>query len=654
MSVLVGLLLVLLLPSAAGAVALSASGRGASDDARDVSPDVLLARGLACGLATWLLGSGLLVRTVGLSTTSVWVWDAVVGAASLAVLLLPHHRTRLRAVLAAGGRRLVEVGGLTGLVFLPLGAAILRTTWSPLGSTPWYYYGLARQVAELGHLPATSSEFGTTTPFLNDYHLFTTGTAMLLVQDAAHPMMTVITVTLTSILLMGVGAVAVSSSLGVGRGAALLAVPLVVALGIAPIRAAAYRPETFGLALGLLMVALALDWLRHREWRSLAGAAMLAGALSQVHGIAALSTGVMVAAAALVALVERPRGPQLQRVAIALGTLFAAVVVAGLVFHEASGTVHAGGLVDRGGLGDPTWEFFRAARGDGPSTPVTNLDMVRTSIRELYNWQQWWAIPTAVLAALGLWRAWRSRTTRYAASFAVLSLLGILAVASVFMLGWQGYVPRRTGASRLVLETSMLGPPLLAVGLAAAGRASWGWRDRRLPGSPRAHLVVLLGVLVVCGLVSMHRVADYDDGQAPSRAELAVWRSLPVTGSDIVLANGYTEGFIPDVTAAQGLLDGRAPYTFDAQLHRANSLLRGAQAFFTDPAGNWSYLAQHHVTWIVVGDSHSYALATSNVWDTPASLQGLDGCSGLQRVTQRDHLTVYRVTDSSPRGCSAT
>ncbi|MGC4112035.1 MAG: hypothetical protein QM747_16800 [Nocardioides sp.] len=644
MTPLVGLLLPLALPALAGAVALP--GR-----AEKTPSDVVLARGLACGLATWLLGSGLLTRIDHLTSTWVWVWDAVVAAVSLVVVLLPRHRTRLRAVLAPVARRLGAVVGLSALVFLPLGYTILTTWWSPLGSTPWYYYGLARQVAEAGSIPSSSIEFGAATPFLNDYHLFTTGTAMLLVQDPGHPMATVLTVTLLSLLLLGIGMAALTRVLGAGRLGSLLAVPIVVAAGIGPIRAAGYRPETFGLGLGLLMVALAVDWLRRRERASLVGAALLAACLSQVHGIAALSSGVMVAAAALVYAVRGPRREQILRGVLALAALAAGVVVVGLVFHEASGTVHAGGLVDRGGLADPTWEFFRAARGDTPSSPATNLHMIGTSWRELYNWQEWWMAPALVWGVYGLWRTRREAVTRDIVAFTLLSLLGLAVVASVFMFGWQGYVPRRTGASRIVLEASLLGPPLLAIGLTAAAQATWSFRGRVLVPTARQRALVLLGALCAGGLVSMVRISRYDNGQAPSRAQLTTWRTLPLTSHDVVLANGYTEGFIPDNTPAIGLLDGRAPYTFETQLHDANALLRGAQAFYSDPSAHWDYLARNHVTWVVVGDPHAYSLATLNVWDTPPSLHSLDACPGLRPFRQSSTLTVYRVVDSGPGGC---
>jgi hypothetical protein len=655
MSALAGLLLVFVLPTVAGAVLLSGPSPARAGDHEETTPDLVLARGLACGLTTWLFGSGLLARTVDLTATSSWIWDAVVGATSLVVLLLPRYRRQLGAVLGSAGRRVVEVAGLSALVFWPLGHAILQTTWSPLGSTPWYYYGLARQVADLGSVPATSFEFGSTTPFLNDYHLFTTGTAMLLVQHPSGPMLVLTTITFVGLLLLGLGTVAVTSALGGSRIVGLFAVPIAVGAGIAPLRFAAYRPEGFALGLALLMAALGIDWLRHRTRGSLVGAGLLAATLSQVHGIAAVTAAVMVGAFALVALVRGPRREQVRRTVVALAALLAAVVVTGLVFHEASGTVHAGGLVDRGGLSDPTWEFFRAARGDVSSIPPSNLALMRQSVRELYDWQRWWFVPVLLLAGLGLLLRRREATPRRLVWFTVVSLLGVLGVASVFMLGWHGYVPRRTGASRMVLEASLVGPPLLAIGLGCLGRAVWGWTPRAIQATPWVRPLAVLASLAVlsgCALHSMTDVSDYDDGQAPSRADLALWRSLPVTGDDVVLANGYTEGFIPDVTDAQGLLDGRAPYTFGAQLDRANRLLRGAQAFFTDPRQHWDFLATNRVTWVVVGDSSSNSLSTGNVWTTPRRLGTLSSCPGLRRVAADAHLTVFRVVDTGPQGCA--
>jgi hypothetical protein len=651
-----GLLLVFVLPALAGGVLLAGPSRSdQADGEHGATADVTLARGLACGLAAWLFASGLLAATVEITETSAWICAAAIAAASAVVLALPRNRALVRAWIRSAGRRFAESAGLSALVYAPLSYAIVHTSWSPLGSTPWYYYGLARQVADAGSVPTTSVEFATSTPFLNDYHLFTTGTAMLLSQGADEPMTALTAITLLGVLLIGVGAAAITTALGAGRRAALIAVPLAVATGIAPIRLAAYRPEGFALGMTLLVAALSIDWLRRRDWRSLVSAAVLAAALSQVHGIAAVTAGAMAVAAAIVSLSRGRRVEQLRRAGIALAAIAGIAVVAGLAFREASGTAHAGGLIDRGGLADPTWEFYRAARGEAPSMPPSNASMVFESIRELYWWSWWWIVPAAILAGIGLWRARRDAAVRRALGFVLLSLVGIGAVACVFMLGWQGYVPRRTGASRLVLEASLLIPPLIVIGLSSAAGDMRLWRPRRLLPSQPSRALGLLAALSVFGAISLIGVARYDSGQAPSRDDLAVWRSLPLSTTDIVLANGYTEGFIPDVTAANGLLDGRAPYTFGDLLHRANGLFRGAQEFFADPAAHWDYVADNDVSWIVVADPDSHALGTGNVWETPTSqgLQALEQCDGLDQVVQSDALTAFRVVDAGPEGCAA-
>ena len=284
-------------------------------------------------------------------------------------------------------------------------------------------------------------EFATTTPFLNDYHLFTTGTAMLLAQHPGGPITVITLITLVSVLLMGLGAVAASTALGAGRTAALIAVVPAVATGLGAIRLAAYRPEGFGMGLALLIVALGLDWLRRRDRRSLVTAALLVATLSQVHGIAAVAAGVMVTAAALALLARAPRREQVRRTAIALGAFVVAVVATALVFREASGTAHAGGLVDTGGLGDPTWEFYRAARGEVPSLPPSNLSMMHDAMRDLYNGSWWWIVPALLVAGYGVWRRRDTEDGRLVILFTLLSLVGLGLVASVFMLGWQGYVP---------------------------------------------------------------------------------------------------------------------------------------------------------------------------------------------------------------------
>ena len=259
--------------------------------------------------------------------------------------------------------------------------------------------------------------------------------------------------------------------------------------------------------------------------------------------------------------------------------------------------------------------------------------MIAGTLQGTYEQPLWWIAPAVVLAAVGLWMRRRHAVVRRLLGFTALALVGLGAIAAVFMFGWEGYVPRRTGASRMVLEASLLVPPFVAIGFGmsrqgAARAQSAAGTCRRT----RLRIKAALGLLTVCALVTTLAVARYDSHEAPSRDELAAWESLPLTSDDIVLSNGYTEGFIPDVTPANGPPDGRAPYTFGDLMTRANGSLRGAQDFFDDPSANWDYLADNDVTWIVVGKPDTYAISTANVWSTPVSPDVLAQCRGLELV----------------------
>ena len=170
-----------------------------------------------------------------------------------------------------------------------------------------------------------------------------------------------------------------------------------------------------------------------------------------------------------------------------LGALLARVVVTGPGLPRGLRHRHAGGLVDRGGLADPTWEFFRAARDEAPSMPPSNLALVEQSIRELYEWSDGGSCRCCCSRSSGC-GAGGDAAARRVVSFTLVSLVGLLALASVFMFGWQGYVPRRTGASRIVLEAQPAGPPSHRDRARVPGPRARTWRRGRLLPTPRAGL----------------------------------------------------------------------------------------------------------------------------------------------------------------------
>ena len=217
------------------------------------------------------------------------------------------------------------------------------------------------------------------------------------------------------------------------------------------------------------------------------------------------------------------------------------------------------------------------------------------------------------------------------------------------MFGWQGYVPRRTGASRMVLEASLLVPPFVAVGVGWLARE--GGCERSLADASPAQDGRVIAATRSSASSRWSSVGRYDVRLAPSRDERSDVAVASGETSDVVLGERVHRGVHPDVTAAQGLLDGRAPYTFGGLIDRATRLLRGAQAFFGDPAANWDFLADEQR---LVGRRRRPATRGArhgNIWQTPTRSAGLEGCTGLERVVQQSAVTVFRVVDSGLGGC---
>ena len=136
MSALVSLLLVLVLPALAGAVLLSDAPRAAAGETggRARRPGVTWCWPAASPSASppGCSAPGLLVRTVGLTATSAWVYDARGGrgvprGAAAPPPARPPGRDAATRVPGGSG----AIGGLTALVYLPLGYVVVRTTWSP-------------------------------------------------------------------------------------------------------------------------------------------------------------------------------------------------------------------------------------------------------------------------------------------------------------------------------------------------------------------------------------------------------------------------------------------------------------------------------------------------------------------------------------------
>jgi hypothetical protein len=387
----------------------------------------------------------------------------------------------------------------------------------------------------------------------------------------------------------------------------------------------------------LLLVAVLVDWLRHRERGSLAAGCLLAAVLSQVHGIALTTGGILLVAAAIALCPRHGTLLYLRRCALSGLAVLASVVLLGVALGVAPGTEHAGRLGNASGLADPTWRFIRLIRDMPLTLPPSNRGLAKGAVKSVYEGMGLWvgvvALVTVVLLALGAKR--RLPVSRILA-FALLSVLGLIAVGAVFAFGWSSYVPRRTGAQRLVAEaTLLLGP--CAAGALACLRLSGRLKER-------AQLTSVIVVLALCavGVVGSLRLAGVLDGQRPPHDAEQALAGLHVPPRAVVLTNAYTEGYVKQVTGAHGLIDGRAPYTFPRVLNRANSLIMQAKQFYRSPAQHLGFLDREHISYVIVS-GHSYSLGTGNLYVKPSDITELATCPRLKPVLLMPGLRVYHV-----------
>jgi hypothetical protein len=602
------------------------------------APVRALTVGLATGLSVWFLGSELLARLDLLSTTGAVVATSAVGAVALVVIAGPGRRglAALRRAPLLPELGVMVLGSV--LAAAPLVILVVTRPDSLSGPTPWYYLGLARAVVHAHGLPSESIEWVSRIPFLDDYPGFTAGTALLLSVGGAKSMAAAQAVRLLTLVAVGASAYLFARAAGAARSAAAVTLVVLFVGTTYAGKLASYRPEASAYALVFLVAALAKLWMNERRNVDLAMATITLLALSEVHGIGWLFSVLMVGGIAAGGILFSPA----RRSAVRAGALLVGVLGAGWLFGNLALGGSLSGSDKLGGLPaseptDPTWRFVSLVAGRiEPRPSPTSADIARRGIDrgfvELGSW--WYLAVILVVVALLLVVAWRGRVAvrRAAREYSVLAFVVVAACTAIsvyFALRWTTYVPLRTGWGRLFPLTFALLPAAVALVITSVSR-QW------------LRALVASGVLALGIAVMVHGLDFYDqiDHQQPSRAELSALRDLHLSGDDLVLTNTYSEGFVGTVLGAQGVLDGRAPYSEPKTLERANTLLGESIRYFADP--QHTPLPEHApgIDYVLVATTPS-ALGTPLVFGT--NYAALAESASLRLVREGPGFRLYAV-----------
>ena len=108
-----------------------------------------------------------------------------------------------------------------------------------------------------------------------------------------------------------------------------------------------------------------------------------------------------------------------------------------------------------------------------------------------------------------------------------------------------------------------------------------------------------------------------------------------------MLTNTYSEGFVGAVLGAQGVLDGRAPYSEPKTLERANTLLDGEHHVLRRPAGRAAARrAAGNIDYVLVATTPS-VLGTPLIF--PTNYEALAQRPDLRLVREGPGCRLYKV-----------
>lgn len=608
---------------------------------RLVGPGRSLTARLALSVAVsqaMLAVTGSVLTSVGQFSGGVVALVAVV----LSVVSLPTLRRWAR-----DARPALPTLGWVGLLAIPWVVFVGAPGLPPADTLQWYYAGLGAQLSEAGGIPTAVAEWGQHIRWLPDYLVFNVDSEAYLALLSFVPRAEALSAWRVPVVLLGLFMLIAVMRLWVGRVPAIAGATLVAGSAFFLAKFDAYKPEAFGIVLGLIALWLVVRGLRsgRRSWVLMAGA--LLGLGLSVHAIAATVMGLFVAASAGAEwlMLRRDRLPSLGwllRAAI-LGLLISVVMGIGL---QGRAVVASAALnPSTAGGSDPTWIFFLRSTGDfsepappPPQRPLAGGVTTPWPGFRIASAFGWWLVPV-----VGIGLAFQFGLGGRRARAGVISLLaaGAFLGAGIlfFALAFETYVPRWTGLVRFG-QYAPLGVGL-AAGMAVAGYLRvWTWlTEARVPRPLPAILAVVALAWLLPLAVTRYGAEARIDGEGRAALEALRERAEP---GDVVLSNVLTTGTIEMFTGTEVPLESRQPLIEESGLlAAADQLLLDAHRFFEAPTDR-QLLDRLGVRWVLVADEPSTLGAGATLGGGAASL---DDLAALREAWSGDRISLLEVVD---------
>lgn len=606
--------------------------------------------------------SQVILAVIGVALIAVGRFSGVAVALVAAVFAVTSLPVGLRWVRGARWRPLSlgTVGWATALT-LPWMAILGSQGWPPADTLQWYYADLGSQLSRAGGIPTSVAEWGLAVRWLPDYLVFNVDSEAYLAWLGFLPRADALAAWRVPVALFGIIVLFAVLRSWVGRPAALAGTALIAGSAFYLAKFDAYKPEAFGIVLGLAALWLIARGLRggRRSWVLLGGACLGLGL--SIHAIAATVMGLLVAgfaAAEWIALRGRraERATWLVRAAL-LGLLISVLMGVGLQGRAvvAGAALNPGTAQGADQGADQTWTFFLRSTGDfmvpeptRPALPRAGGIATPWAGLRITSAFGWWLIPCVAIGAFAL-AALRGRRARagllgLAASTALLG-----AGIAFFALEFHTYVPRWTGLVRFGQYLPLLVGMGVTFALAGYLRL-WAWLAEMRTPRAMALVAALAGVLWLVPQASARYTSEL--GIKPDGlAALAALGTMGASG-DIVVSNALTTGTLESFTGLEAPLEGRQPLIEDpAFLASANRLLLDAHDWFAHPTDR-VFLDRLGVRWLLVTDDPTTLGTAGTLGGGVAATEAVSGLrvawsgAGVALLEVPDPVKAAAVTDA--------